>query len=72
MIIGLGNDIIDIRRVEKTIERFGERFLDRIFTDVERAKSDARAARAASYVVLGTSVPNSVRCFCSLLPHWLV
>jgi holo-[acyl-carrier protein] synthase len=49
MIIGLGNDIIDIRRVEKTIERFGERFLDRIFTDVERAKSDARAARAASY-----------------------
>ncbi|MFD0987354.1 holo-ACP synthase [Methyloligella solikamskensis] len=49
MIIGLGNDIIDIRRVEKTIERFGERFLDRIFTDIERAKSDARAARAASY-----------------------
>ncbi|ODA68595.1 Holo-[acyl-carrier-protein] synthase [Methyloligella halotolerans] len=49
MIIGLGNDIIDIRRVEKTIERFGERFLDRIFTDVERTKSDARAARAASY-----------------------
>src|SRR5690554_3378105 len=49
MIIGLGNDIIDIRRVEKTIERFGERFLDRIFTDIERQKSDARAARAASY-----------------------
>ena len=49
MIIGLGNDIIDIRRVEKTIERFGERFLDRIFTDIERRKSDARTLRAASY-----------------------
>ena len=49
MIIGLGNDIIDIRRVEKTIERYGERFLSRVFTDVERQKSDARAARAASY-----------------------
>jgi len=49
MIIGLGNDLIDIRRVEKSIERFGERFLDRIFTDVERAKSDRRANRAASY-----------------------
>jgi len=49
MIIGLGNDIIDIRRVEKTIERFGERFLTRIFTDIERHKSDARALRAASY-----------------------
>jgi holo-[acyl-carrier protein] synthase len=49
MIIGLGNDIIDIRRVERTIERYGERFLARIFTDIERAKSDNRHARAASY-----------------------
>ena len=49
MIIGIGNDLIDIRRVEKTIERYGERFLSRVFTDVERRKSDARAARAASY-----------------------
>jgi holo-[acyl-carrier protein] synthase len=49
MIIGIGNDIIDIRRVEKSIERWGERFLDRVFTDVERAKSDRRAQRAASY-----------------------
>jgi holo-[acyl-carrier protein] synthase len=49
MIIGLGNDIIDIRRVEKTIERYGERFLSRVFTDIERRKSDARAQRAASY-----------------------
>jgi len=49
MIIGLGNDIIDIRRVEKTLERYGERFLSRVFTDTERQKSDRRALRAASY-----------------------
>ena len=49
MIIGLGNDIIDIRRVERTIERYGDRFLDRVFTETERQKSDGRAARAASY-----------------------
>jgi holo-[acyl-carrier protein] synthase len=49
MIIGIGNDMIDIRRVERTIERYGERFLDRVFTPVERMKSDGRAARAASY-----------------------
>jgi len=49
MIIGLGNDLIDIRRVEKTIERYGERFLRRVFTDVERQKSDGRAQRIASY-----------------------
>ncbi len=49
MIIGIGSDMIDIRRIEKTIERYGDRFLDRIFTDSERRKSDARMARAASY-----------------------
>ena len=49
MIIGLGNDLIDIRRIEKSIEKFGDRFLDRIFTEVEKAKSNRRAARAASY-----------------------
>jgi holo-[acyl-carrier protein] synthase len=49
MIIGLGNDIIDIRRVERTIERYGERFLSRVFTETERRKSDNRAGRAASY-----------------------
>ena len=49
MILGLGNDIIDIRRIDKTIERFGERFLARVFTDTERRKSDGRAGRAASY-----------------------
>ena len=40
MIIGLGNDVIDIRRIEAAIARFGDRFLDRVFTDVERVKSD--------------------------------
>ena len=49
MIIGIGNDMIDIRRVERTIERYGERFLERVFTEIERLKSDGRAARAASY-----------------------
>jgi holo-[acyl-carrier protein] synthase len=49
MIIGIGNDIVDIRRVERTLARFGDRFLSRVFTDVERAKSDRRAQRAASY-----------------------
>ena len=49
MIIGLGSDLIDIRRVEKSIERFGDRFLNRIFTEVEKTKSDKRNQRAASY-----------------------
>jgi holo-[acyl-carrier protein] synthase len=49
MIIGMGNDMVDIRRIEKTIENFGDRFLERIFTDTERKKSDGRANRAASY-----------------------
>lgn len=49
MIIGIGNDMIDIRRVERTIERYGERFLERVFTEIERRKSDGRATRAASY-----------------------
>jgi holo-[acyl-carrier protein] synthase len=49
MILGIGSDLIDIRRIEKTIERHGERFLFRIFTTIEREKSDRRAQRAASY-----------------------
>ncbi|MGD0189182.1 MAG: holo-ACP synthase [Rhizomicrobium sp.] len=49
MIIGIGSDLIDIRRIEKSLERFGDRFLDRIFTETERLKSDGRAQRAASY-----------------------
>jgi holo-[acyl-carrier protein] synthase len=49
MIIGLGNDIIDIRRIERTLDRFGQRFVDRLFTPVEQQKSDRRKNRAASY-----------------------
>ena len=70
MILGIGNDLIDIRRVEKTLERFGERFVQRVFTEVEQAKSNRRAQRAASYAkrfaakeacakALGTGVPRA-------------
>lgn len=71
MIIGLGSDLIDIRRIEKTLARHGDRFLARVFTDIERAKSDRRAGRAASYAkrfaakeacakALGTGLSNGV------------
>ena len=49
MIIGIGADLCDIRRVEETLAKYGERFTHRCFTDIERQKSDRRAARAASY-----------------------
>jgi holo-[acyl-carrier protein] synthase len=49
MIVGLGNDLCDISRVQKTLDRYGERFTQRCFTDIERTKSDRRAQRAASY-----------------------
>lgn len=49
MIIGLGSDLCDIRRIEKTLADHGERFIARIYTDIERAKSEGRANRAASY-----------------------
>jgi holo-[acyl-carrier protein] synthase len=49
MIIGIGNDITDIRRIEKVIERHGERFLSRIFTDVERARAERRAKSVETY-----------------------
>jgi holo-[acyl-carrier protein] synthase len=49
MILGLGNDLIDIRRIEAALVRFGDRFRERIFTDVERRKSEGRAQTAASY-----------------------
>jgi holo-[acyl-carrier protein] synthase len=71
MILGIGNDLIDIRRIEHTLERYGERFLDRVFTDIERRKSDRRNQRAASYAkrfaakeacakALGTGLNRSV------------
>lgn len=49
MILGIGSDLIDIRRIEKVIERHGERFLGRIFTDTERARAERRAGRIATY-----------------------
>lgn len=49
MIIGIGSDLIDIRRIEKSLERFGARFTDRCFTGIEQTKSDRRKNRAASY-----------------------
>ena len=49
MIIGIGSDLCDIRRVEETLARFGERFVARCFTEIERRRSEARAGRAASY-----------------------
>lgn len=72
MIIGLGSDLIDIRRIEKTIARFGDRFLDRIFTPLERARSDRRqltriesyakryAAKEACSKALGTGFRKGV------------
>lgn len=73
MIVGIGNDVIDIRRIEKAIDRYGERFLNRLFTETERARSDGKPARAASYAkrfaakeacakALGTGIARGV--------HW--
>ncbi|MDZ7713272.1 MAG: holo-ACP synthase [Rhodovibrio sp.] len=70
MIIGIGNDICDIRRIEQTLERFGTRFTDRVFTTTEKARAERRANRAATYAkrfaakeacakALGTGVPRS-------------
>src|SRR5881296_2095402 len=72
MILGVGSDLIDIRRIERAIERFGDRFLARIFTEVERSRCDRRGAtRGASYArrfaakeaaakALGTGFRNGV------------
>ena len=71
MILGIGNDMIDIRRVERTLARFGDRFIRRVFTETEQRKSERRAARAASYAkrfaakeacskALGTGFRNGV------------
>ncbi|MCP4384868.1 MAG: holo-ACP synthase [Hyphomicrobiales bacterium] len=71
MIVGIGNDLIDIRRIEKVLERHGERFVSRIFTSIEIAKSERRRMRAASYAkrfaakeacakALGTGISNGV------------
>ena len=71
MILGLGSDITDARRIAKVIERHGERFLARIFTDVERAKAERRknsaetyakrfAAKEACAKALGTGIRHGV------------
>ena len=49
MIVGIGSDLVDIRRIERTLERHGSRFIDRVFTPVEQSRSERRAGRAASY-----------------------
>lgn len=49
MIIGIGNDLIDISRIERTLNRFGDRFVNRVYTNVEREKSERRANRVESY-----------------------
>ncbi|WP_442578408.1 holo-ACP synthase [Mesorhizobium sp. ASY16-5R] len=49
MIIGIGSDLIDIRRIESSLDRYGERFVKRIFTDLEQAKAESRRERAATY-----------------------
>jgi len=49
MIVGIGSDLCDIHRIEEILQRFGERFIRRCFTPVERRKSEGRAGRAASY-----------------------
>ena len=49
MILGIGSDLIDIRRIERTLERFGDRFLVRVFTEAEQRRSERRRDRAASY-----------------------
>ena len=71
MILGIGNDIIDIRRVERTLEKYGRRFIERVFTETEQKKSEGRRNRAASYAkrfaakeacskALGTGFRNGV------------
>lgn len=69
MILGIGNDICDIRRIEKTLERFGDRFTQRVFTEREQALANRRRESAATYAkrfaakeacakALGTGVPR--------------
>jgi holo-[acyl-carrier protein] synthase len=71
MIIGLGSDIVDVRRIKDVLDRHGDRFLDRCFTPIERAKADRRARRVETYAkrfaakeacskALGTGLANGV------------
>ncbi|WP_269713546.1 holo-ACP synthase [Caulobacter sp. NIBR2454] len=69
MIIGIGSDLCDIRRIQKSLDRFDQRFTNRIFTEIERARSERKPDRASSYAkrfaakeacakALGTGVPR--------------
>ena len=49
MIVGIGSDLTDIRRIQAALDRFGERFVQRVFTDIERTRSEGKPDRAASY-----------------------
>ena len=49
MILGIGTDLCDIRRIEASIEKFGERFVERIFTEKERSYCDPKSARGSAY-----------------------
>lgn len=49
MIIGIGNDIVDINRIERALARFGDRFINRVFTAEERARAEGKATRSAIY-----------------------
>jgi holo-[acyl-carrier protein] synthase len=49
MILGLGSDLVDIRRIEKTLGRWGDKFVERCFTETERRRSETRYGRVASY-----------------------
>ena len=71
MIVGIGSDLMDIRRIERSLERYGERFIQRIYTEVEQARSEGRRGRAASYAkrfaakeacakALGTGIAHGV------------
>jgi holo-[acyl-carrier protein] synthase len=69
VILGVGSDLCDIRRIQDTLDRFGDRFTRRVFTEIERARSEGKPDRAASYAkrfaakeatakALGTGVPR--------------
>lgn len=71
MILGIGSDLVDIRRIEKVIARHGDRFIHRIFTETERSKAERRATRIDTYAkrfaakeacskALGTGFRNGV------------
>jgi len=71
LIIGIGNDLINIKRIESTLSKFGDRFIKRVFTDIEIKKSEGRLKKSSSYAkrfaakeavtkALGTGLSNGV------------